>query len=316
MPSPDRGDWEDVLPSRAQSLRDRAEQEAIDGIQWSEWFSPRFQRRMLTIFFSCYPSHDPAWDSAVTGAVRGYVLEHSEFSPRVAGSLEEAFSGEWHSVSPAEQLDWLAAIPIVLEQFEALYGGKMGGSDDYSYELHFFADEFAREMNDLLLDERVSFVFLNRRIRPRAHAPLHLSLVEPTEVLLSDDPRFRGAELAYLEATTALATGQYGASVTAASSTLQEVLAALGAPGETLKKQFQTAKALGLVLSHDERLFDVVQSIGGWLIADRSARGTAHGASKADREDAELAIHVAAAIALRLIRQDSDGPSTSPPHSS
>jgi hypothetical protein len=304
MSSEDNPEWNDLLPSRAHAVRERAEREAAQGIEWTDWFSPRFQRQMLTIFDTCYPSFDVTWSAAVNEAIAAFVHDHSEFSQQMTpfGTLAMAFGGDWASAIPPEQLDWLAAIPIVLERFEARHGGAMSDDSEYAYELHFDAAGFASRVNDLFLDERIAYVYINRRIRPRSDAPLHLDLIQPIEVLLSSDPRFKQAEAAYLNATSSLAAGQYGAAITSASSTLQEALTVLGAPGSTLRHQFVAARKANLFKGHDDRILTVIEAIGGWFNGDRSARGGAHGAATARREDAELAIHIAAATVLRLTR--------------
>lgn len=301
----DDPDWADMLPSRAEAIRERAEEEAREGIRWTTWFSPRFQRRLLRAFDASYSSFAPEWESAISDALAAYVNEHSDYATPYR-TLEQTFSGGMLAALPPEQLDWLAAMPIVLEQFSARYSGQMSDDTDFAVPLEFDVDGFVERVDDLLLDERVAYVFIRRRIRPRTDAPLHLDLVAPTEALLSSDQRFRKAEAAYVSATSNLATGHYGSAITGAASALQESLSAIGASDTTLKRQVEKARQLGVFQGHDARLIEVLTLISGWFNADRSARGDAHGAPAAKKEDAELALHIAAAIMLRLMRRDED----------
>lgn len=312
MPPPDL-DPADWLPSRANFIRERAEEERTNGIAWFDGFSPRFGGRIMQIFTESYPSAVAEWDTAVNDDLLDLVTNHSQYGTS-SRSLHEAFNNMWGSVYH-EQVDWLAAVPLVLARYEANYAGTEGEWGDNTFTLFFNTDDFVERTNDLLLDERVNLTFIDSRLRPRENEPLHTDLMQPTEAFLSNDERFSTAETAYMEASSSLAAGHYGQAITAAASALQDTLRAFGATGQTLASQINSARSRNLIMAHDAKLFEMVKMATDWLTADRSNRGNAHGASSATRADAQLAIHIAASIMLRLMRleQSTSVEATEPP---
>jgi hypothetical protein len=94
--------------------------------------------------------------------------------------------------------------------------------------------------------------------------------------------------------------GNPGDAITDAGSALQEMLLAAGAEGNALGPLLASARGKGLLGPYDSKLAEGVKLIGDWVSADRSTRGDAHSASNANIDDAWLAVHVAAALIVRL----------------
>jgi hypothetical protein len=78
------------------------------------------------------------------------------------------------------------------------------------------------------------------------------------------------------------------------------MLLAAGAEGNALGPLLASARGKGLLGPYDSKLAEGVKLIGDWVSADRSTRGDAHSASNANIDDAWLAVHVAAALIVRL----------------
>lgn len=226
------------------------------------------------------------------------------------GSIESAFTEVIYPATDAELLDWFAAIPIVLDKFGEVNNGKWSGEQDNDFAYDIDSAKFCELANDVLLESRIAFTFVNRRLKPRTEEPLFLTVIEPVETLLTNDPKFAAAEAAYTQAQSSIAAGQYGAAITSAGSALQATLEALGATGSNLGAIFSDAKRRGFLMGHDTKLLDSYKLIADWITADRSNRGTAHGAGSAERADADMAVHIVAALVIRLIKhaeeQESD----------
>lgn len=219
-----------------------------------------------------------------------------------ANSLGEALQGNAWDVSDIELVDWLAAAPIVLGRLASELNGRLADDGEYTVLFDYSVEHFVSHVDEVLLDERIDYAFVDQRLMPRSDAPMHLEIVKPLAVLLTADPRFAEAEKAYGDATSSMAAGHYGAAITSMGSCLQESLEALGAQGNDLTALVNSGKKKGLFQGHDEKLFDIFKLVAGWVTADRSNRGTAHGPASANADDAMLALHVVGAFVLRLSR--------------
>jgi hypothetical protein len=303
-------DFEDLLPSRAAFVRERGETEAAHGIQWLTIFDERTRFRLYAAFQQGFPSWHYTTNELIKPALATFVSDQSQLR-LWHSTAESAFTDVTDPSSDEELLDWLAAIPIVLEKFGEEYNGQWSGEHDNAFRYNVGSAKFTALANDVLLDGRIAFTFINNRLRPRTDEPLFLSVIEPMEALLSANPKFADAESAYQQAQGSIAAGQYGAAITSAGSALQATLEALGATGANLGAIYSDAKRRGFLLGHDSKLLDSYKLIADWITADRSNRGTAHGAASAERADADMAVHIIAALVIRLIKhaeqQNNDG---------
>lgn len=289
------------LPSRARFLRERAEHERVNGITWTTAFPRGSKDRIYEAFCESYASNHPMSERVADTAFGDVIAEYSQHR-RKWQSVFDVFSDNWSTASDEDILDGLDAIAVSLRDLATRYNDltdeETGNSLGYNYKpVHFI-----EKANDILLDARISYTFINGRLKERGAEPLHVDVIQPVEAALTSDPRFTKAEAAYQDAVTSMATGHYGASITSAGSALQQTLVGLGAKGGDLGALFADARKHGFLMGHDEKLFQAFKSISGWITADRSNRGTAHNASDADRDDAQLAIHIVASLIIRLVK--------------
>jgi len=291
----DPGDW---LPSHADYVRIRTESENERGIRWTDEFSEVVRRKLAAL-------HEDLIEQAHSGYLVGeldekvlaLLMRHSRIEPRadtLAGALTDPY------VTDAEIADWLAAIPLALAAINGEWLTQ--GMVDSLGELLTDMEPFFAGANDVLLEERVGWLYLHHRFRRRESQPLHVDVIQPMEALLSADPRFDAAERAYGEATNNLAQGNYGSAVSLTYSAVQETLQALGATGNDLGALFASAKEKGFLRAADSQLLQAIKNLLSWLTANRSERGNAHGASSATRHDAQFAVNTAASLMLRLMQ--------------
>lgn len=295
-----------LLPSRARYLKNRADHEAAHGIAWSNDTNAKARRHIYDAFVESYQSAHIATDQLTQSTVNDIFAQGSELARPTVSDFESACSESvWRELCPeAEFLDWLQASALALQRLAGKLNGSLAEVEDYSFRYQFDHEGYIRKVNDILLDRRINYTFVGGQIKERGAEPLHVEIIQPMEAAITSDPRFVAVEAAYKQASHSLATGQYGASITTIGSALQETFTALGVDGANLGAQFSTAKDKGLLLNIDEKLYDAYKKIGDWITANRSNRGNAHGAASAQREDAELAIHVIASLIVRLIQVD------------
>lgn len=283
------------LPSQARFLQLRADQERERGVKWSADFPDYVRNRLSDAIATNIHGGVRAQISFIRES-RRVLSSHSQYSNITLMSWDSYFTLLRKSEEVVDALD--AAALSLARLARDLNGQLASGRQPYEYD----PDAFISAANDILLEGRISFTFIGGRLRERGAEPLHSDVMRPLETMLTAEPRFAEAERAYQDALTAMATGHYGASITSSASALQQTLVALGSKGQNLGALFLDARRRGFLMSHDEKLMNAFRSIGDWVTADRSNRGNAHGASIALREDAELAIHVIAALIIRLIK--------------
>jgi len=167
---------------------------------------------------------------------------------------------------------------------------------------------FARRVNAILLEHRVSFELINGVMVEKDSQELHATVVEPVLRLLSGRSGWQKVEDAYQAALRELSGRQPADAITDAATALQETLTLLGCEGNALGPLITSAKKKGLLGSHDVQLTNGVSSFLAWASADRSERGDAHKVGDTTQEDGWLAIHVIGALILRLVApSDSSG---------
>ena len=131
----------------------------------------------------------------------------------------------------------------------------------------------------------------------------HSEVVKPATILLDADPKFAKASAGFQTALTRLAENKPDVAITDAASAIQEFFRALGVAGNSISDQLDNAQKAHFISAADRQ---ILKPIIGWVNADRSERGNAHHHRDGDvsRADAWLALHVAAALMVRLSNED------------
>lgn len=152
----------------------------------------------------------------------------------------------------------------------------------------------------VLREHRISFELVDGVMIEFESQALHHDVVAPTLRLFSGRAGMEGAERAFQDALSEISRGKPADAITDAGTALQEVLVALGCEGNALGPLIKSAKAKGLLASHDSTMTDGIEKLLHWVSADRSQTGDAHAATTPGIEDAWLSVHVVGALALRL----------------
>ena len=189
----------------------------------------------------------------------------------------------WAQITDTDQsLSYLEAVVSALER---------AGAQDVA--------DFEGLINDVFNSHRIAFRMVEGQFVPLTSDELHVEVVAPTLRLLIDS-RFDAAHAAYLKALKEIGHNDPGDAITDAGTALQEAFVALGCNGNSLGPLWKDAKKKGLVVAHDQALFDGISKFVDWASADRSTTGDAHSHTAASREDAWLMVHVVGAIIVRL----------------
>lgn len=295
---------EPVLPSRRAYLKSQAEAERQSGVRWISEINWKARRRIRTAFDASHNAGGTDFVFRLNGAVNAIYSEGSEaeiLQGQTSWLRVDQDENGWEATPTDEYLDWLQAASIALDRFHQEHEGEPIGSEPYEMALHFDPNGFRQRVNDILLDRRIVYAFVDRQLLNRAEEPLHIDVVEPVSNLISSDPRYASAERAYGEALSYLASHQYGPSVTSSASAVQEALKAAGASGSTLGALVKSAKSKKIIRSHDARVLDLIDELNAWLNTDRAVNGNAHWASAAGQADARLAVHLAGAFILHIL---------------
>lgn len=290
------------LPSRAKALRAQAEREKVHGIEWTDKFPPLAINQLLrAIYGSTNRFH------TLEPIVTAYLVDESQ-SNGVPLSITSTLDSMWGTPRTDDVLDVLDAVGLMLDDLAAEIDLRhSGGTTGGDIPEHFAPWIFREAANEIFLEFRIAYKFINGRLQPREHEELHADVIQPLELILTSNPKFARAETAYREAMTALTSGQPGAAVTSAGSALQEALLALGATGNDLSSLMNNAVYKRFLSKHDDKLKAAFKNIAAWVNADRSTMGTAHGAAAGERDDAWLAIHVVGALIVRLASEEARG---------
>jgi len=159
---------------------------------------------------------------------------------------------------------------------------------------------FAKTVNAVLREHRISFELIGSEMVPLASQELHTEIVAPTLRLLSGRAGWNKVETAYQDALGELAEDKPADAITDAATALQEALVVLGCRGNALGPLAKSARSKGLLGPHDALMTDMVQKLVDWVSADRSAKGDAHQAAEPSLEDGWLTVHIVGALILRL----------------
>lgn len=198
-----------------------------------------------------------------------------------------------------EKVENPARVPNTFSAID--FGGRLPESVWYNTEA------FRTEANRILFEHRVAFKYVNGRLVEREHEELHAEIIQPLEKVLTDNPKFAKAQVAYRQAMISLASGNSGAAVVSAGGALEEALKALGAKGNDLNTLMKDAVYRKFLSGHDEKLKEAFRAITDWVNADRGNKGIAHGAADSARDDAWLAVHIAGALIVRLAGEEPRG---------
>ncbi|KQQ26897.1 hypothetical protein ASF54_13225 [Frondihabitans sp. Leaf304] len=158
-------------------------------------------------------------------------------------------------------------------------------------------------VNDFLLAARVEWHFDEGHFTPRGNSVLYAEVVKPASVLLDADPKFLSASAGFQAAITRLAENKPDVAITDAASSVQEFFRSLDVQGNSISNQLDNAQKAGVITAYDRHL---LKPIVDWTNSDRSERGNAHHHREGDasKSDAWLAVHVAAALMVRLSNEE------------
>lgn len=297
------------LPSRRSHLRAQAQQERTSGVQWSEWIPTKVRELVFQAFERSHNAKSPDVEFELEDAIRACAIQESEVQMRRGRDRwTEVIEDEhvWDGTPSHEYVDWLQAASIVLDRWEVKWQGWDAGSEPYSYKLRFTPQRFRDAVNDIFMERRINYVFVDRSLVSRGEEPLHEEIILPVTTVISGDSRFERVESAYGEALSHLAGHRFGSSVTCAGSAVQEALRAVGASGATLGALSKNAKRRDLLKASDARVIDLLDGMIAWLNTERADTGNAHWASNADQADARLAVHLCGAFILRILATAGD----------
>lgn len=295
---------EPQLPSRRNHLQAQAEHEQAAGVQWTDWISTKTRQLVYDAFVRSHNARSPDVADELSDQIRACAILKSEITIRRGRDhWDEVIEDDhvWDGTPSHEYLDWLQAASIVLDRWYEQHENWDAGDEPYNYKLHFRPQSFRDAVNDIFMERRVNFTFVDRSLLPRGEEPLHEEIMLPVSVVISGDSRFEGAEKAYGEALSHLAGHRFGASVTSAGSAVQEALRATGAKGATLGNLTKSAISMDILRARDAKVVELIEGLSGWLNAERAATGNAHWASNADKADARLAVHLSGAFILRIL---------------
>ena len=181
------------------------------------------------------------------------------------------------------------------------HSGSYGGGWQEREALTAATEAYRRKVNEILDDHDVAWQLVGDEMIPRSSTAMHATIIEPVITLTGGDSRFASVEKAYRAALRELKPGGSPSdAITDAGTSLQEMLEAVGAKGDTLGRLLVDARKRELLAPYDSKLAEAVESIGDWVSADRSGRGDAHHVRDASKDDAWLAVRVAGALVLRL----------------
>lgn len=160
---------------------------------------------------------------------------------------------------------------------------------------------YRSKVNEILDDHDIAWQLVGDEMIPRSSIAMHATIIEPVITLTGGDARYVNVEKAYRAALHELKPGGNPPhAITLAGTSLQEMLEAVGAKGDTLGRLLVDARKRELLAPYDSKLAETVDSIGDWVSSDRSTRGDAHHVRDASTDDAWLAVRVAGALILRL----------------
>jgi len=287
------------LPSELRRRRLLAESEASQGVAWRDDCPPEVGRKIHATLL-----HVTNAVGRVLAAADSHRLISSASGSADLSAYEVLVEGEGDD---AERLDVVAAVVLAFAWLSEHDTELVNVSDEWTsrptevprYDLTIFAET----VNDLLLGARVEWNYEDGKFASRGNLVLHAEVVRPVTILLDSDPRFAKASAGLQTALTRLAENKPDVAITDAASAVQEFFRALGVSGNSIADQLNNAQKVNILTAADRQL---LKPITDWINADRSERGNAHHHRDGDvsRADGWLAIHVVAALMVRLSNED------------
>ena len=160
-------------------------------------------------------------------------------------------------------------------------------------------EAFRERVKEIFDDHRITYDLIDGEMIPFESREMHQEVVAPVLRLLAGHPDLEAVEDAYHDALGEIMKNP-GDAITDAGRALQVTLELLGCEGNKLGPLIASARAKGLLASHDSGLTEGIRKIMDWVSADRSNLGDAHTASDPTPEDAWFTVHVVGALILRL----------------
>jgi hypothetical protein len=281
------------LPSELRRRRLLAEREAQTGVTWRDDCPVEVGRKVAALLPHMT---NKAW--VVYSAADEHRSVSNDGSPAEVVAVD-VLKGEG---TPAERLDVLAAVMysfvgLSVTDEQTTEDGWHNGEPP-RYDMH-----FVEMVNDFLLAARVEWHFDEGHFTPRGNSVLYAEVVKPASVLLDEDPKFAQASAGFQAAITRLSENKPDVAITDAASSVQEFFRALGVQGNSISKQLDNAQKVGVITTYDRHL---LKPFVDWTNSDRSERGNAHHHREGDasKSDAWLAVHVAAALMVRLSNEE------------
>jgi hypothetical protein len=273
---------------RRRQLRELAEREAAGESFWTEHFEAAVRTKLGFAAGEAAIDIEAVFVRARFLILRdegGNFLIHEKYPP--ATDMQEYLLGADDEAVPT-------AIEAIYLAMVHLSGNTYGPITQRA------AYDFTERVNEVLAEHRIAFEFRAGEMIPFSSKELQVTILNPALHLLNDR-RFDKAEKAYQDALGEIASGKAGDAITDAATALQELLVALGCKGNSLGPLLRSAKADGLLSSHDDALAKVLEAAIDWVSADRSNTGDSHRADDARKPDAWLTVHIVGAIMVRLV---------------
>lgn len=284
------------LPSELRRRRELSTKESAAGPQWRDDCPVDVGRKVAAILRETTNAAERVLARA--DRHRRIGTAHGSFEVDAAGVLDGDGTDD-------ERLDVVAAVLYAIDALrddEEPVQVQVGWNEEWvppTYDVN----GFVATVNDILLGARVDWSWDASKFQQRGNHVLHAEVVKPASTFLDLKPQFARASAGFEAALTRLSENQPAVAITDTATAVQEFFRALGVEGGSISDQLNGAATAGVISQEDRRL---LKPIVDWVNADRSSRGNAHQFrdDDASKADAWLAIHVAAALIVRLANEE------------
>lgn len=150
---------------------------------------------------------------------------------------------------------------------------------------------FQEQITNILLEDRISWDFIEGMLVPRASNATHSNILLPTLTLLRK-PEFHEVNATFLKGLSELTKRDAGDAITDFGTALQLFLAVKGCTGDTLGAQKNYGTGKGFLTSHQGRLID--------LIADLRNKGEVHNADHYEMNKGWLMSNLVGSLILSM----------------
>ena len=286
-----------MLHIQRKQIAERDHRENIEGVFWTQKFSPEVRTKINLAISDCARGEYVALE--IGGYAAGLFYRATGLQPMT-------------TVAHSQGGDFFAALALLDdEKIPSLIEGAYSGFCRFQsqYPEMFGSYAFAKLINEILVQHRIGFELIEGSMIERELMELHAEVVAPALQLLSSRKGWEPIEQAYRKALEEIATGDPADAITDAGTALQETLEILGCNGNSLGTLIGDGRKRGFFAPHDSVIGDAICKTMNWVAADRSAKGDGHHTSSASREDAWLTVHIVGALILRLVSDRSRGDS-------